>query len=187
MERRGECKKPMNKQTTIGLSAGFFLVAAFVFALNAAYGSTQHDKGCETVQCRRDLAAARAGTAAYHDLQTAMDDQFIEPFNPNQCFTLPEAGMGFHYVKPSRVADVTPVAAEPELLVYMPDDKGVQHLVAVEYLVPGSPTDTPPELFGQQFHFTPLVSGWTLHAWIWRENPAGMFEDFNPKLRCPAA
>ena len=83
--------------------------------------------------------------------------------------------------------DGSAVAAEPELLVYMPGDDGVQHLVAVEYLVPGSPDDTPPELFGHQFHFTPLVSGWTLHAWIWRNNPDGLFEDFNPKLRCPAA
>jgi hypothetical protein len=176
----------MNKKMTIRLSVGFFILAAFVLALNAAYGSTQEDERCESRQCRTDLAAARAGTAAYHDLQTAMDDQFVEPFDPNPCFTLPDAGMGFHYIKRSRV-DSTPVAAEPELLVYMPGDDGINHLVAVEYLVPGSPDDTPPELFGQQFHFTPLVSGWTLHAWIWRENPDGMFEDFNPKLRCPAA
>jgi hypothetical protein len=176
----------MNKKMTIRLSVGFFILAAFVLALNAAYGSTQEDERCESRQCRTDLAAARAGTAAYHDLQAAMDDQFVEPFDPNPCFTLPDAGMGFHYIKRSRV-DSSPVAAEPELLVYMPGDDGVKHLVAVEYLVPGSPDDTPPELFGQQFHFTPLVSGWTLHAWIWRDNPDGMFEGFNPKLRCPAA
>lgn len=170
---------------TTALSIALVFLAATAFTLNAAYSSTHVDEGCETKQCRTDLAAARAGTAAYHDLQAAMDDQFVEPFNPNPCFTLPDAGMGFHYIKPSRVADPTPNAAEPELLVYMPGDDGVPHLVAVEYLVPGSPNDTPPELFGQQFHFTPLVSGWTLHAWIWRNNPDGMFEDFNPKLRCP--
>jgi hypothetical protein len=177
----------MSKNMTLGLSIVLVFLAAGVFTLNAAYRAAHVDGGCETKECRKDLAAARAGTAAYHDLQAAIDDQFVEPFNPNPCFTLPDAGMGFHYVKPSRVVDLTAVAAEPELLVYMPDDKGVQHLVAVEYLVPGSPDDTPPELFGQQFHFTPLVNGWTLHAWIWRENPAGLFEDFNPKLRCPAA
>ncbi len=88
---------------TIKLSVGFFFLAAFVFALNVAYGSTKDETGCETAQCRKDLAAARAGTAAYHNLQTAMDDQFVEPFNPNPCFTLPDAGMGFHYIKRSRV------------------------------------------------------------------------------------
>jgi hypothetical protein len=176
----------MKKQMTIKLSVGFFFLAAFVFALNVAYGSTQNDEGCETTQCRRDLAAARTGTAAYHDLRAAMDDQFVEPFDPNPCFTLPEAGMGFHYIKPSRV-DKTPNAAEPELLVYMPGEDGIPHLVAVEYLVPGSPDDKPPVLFGHEFHFTPLVSGWTLHAWIWNENPDGLFADFNPKLRCPTS
>ena len=174
----------MRKQITIGLAAGFFFLAAFVLALSVAYGSAHDEEGCETVRCRKDLAAARAGTAAYHNLQTAVDDDFIEPFTPNPCFTLPDAGMGFHYLKPSRV-DLSPVAAEPELLVYMPGDDGIMHLVAVEYLVPGFPDDTPPELFGQQFHYTPLVSGWTLHAWIWRNNPDGIFADFNPKLRCP--
>lgn len=174
----------MEKSMTLKLSIGIFIVAAIVLAVNIAYGSTQDEAACETTECRKDLAAARAGTAVYHSLQTAIDDQFVEPFDPNPCFTLPEAGMGFHYVKPSRV-DATPNAAEPELLVYMPDEKGVNHLVAVEYLVPGLPSDTPPELFGRQFHFEPLVAGWTLHAWIWRNNLAGMFEDFNPKLRCP--
>ena len=24
-----------------------------------------------------------------------------------------------------------------------------------------------------------------LHAWIWKNNPAGMFEDWNPKVSCP--
>ena len=176
----------MSKHMTIKLSIGFVFLAATVFALNVAYAATQGDERCATIQCRKDLAAARAGTATYHDLAAAMGDEFVEPFNPNPCFTLPDAGMGFHYIKPSRV-NSTAVASEPELLVYMPGDDGIPHLVAVEYLVPGSPDDTPPQLFGQQFHFTPLVSGWTLHAWIWKENPAGMFEDFNPKLRCPAA
>ena len=23
-----------------------------------------------------------------------------------------------------------------------------------------------------------------LHVWLWRNNPSGMFEDFNPKVRC---
>ena len=174
----------MNKNVTIELAVGLFLLAALIAAANLAYGSTLHDEGCESIQCRKDLAAARAGTAAYHDLQAAIDDQFVEPFDPNPCFTLPDAAMGFHYLNPSRV-NSTLNAAEPELLVYMPGDDGVQHLVAVEYLVPGSPDDTTPELFGQQFHFTPLVNGWTLHAWIWRNNPDGLFEDFNPKLRCP--
>ena len=174
----------MSKQMTIGLLAGFFSLVACVFSLNVVKVSAENDEGCETTQCRKELAAARAGTAAYHDLTAAVDDDFVEPFDPNPCFTLPEAGMGFHYLKPSRVNPIA-VAAEPELLVYMPDQEGRMQLVAVEYLVPGSPDDAPPVLFGHEFHYTPLVSGWTLHAWIWKNNPDGIFADFNPNLRCP--
>lgn len=143
---------------TIGPLAVFFSLVACIFALDVVSVSAENDEGCRTTQCRKDLAAARAGTAAYHDLAAAVADDFVEPFNPNPCFTLPEAGMGFHFIKPSRVNSVA-VAAEPELLVYMPDEEGIMHLVAVEYLVPGSPDDTPPVLFGQEFHYTPLVSG----------------------------
>lgn len=170
---------------TIGLLAGFFSLVAWVFSWNVVNVSAENNnEGCATTQCRKDLAAARAGTAAYHDLAEAVGDDFVEPFNPNPCFTLPDAGMGFHFIKPSRV-NATAAAAEPELLVYMPDQEGRMQLVAVEYLVPGSPEDTPPVLFGHEFHYTPLVSGWTLHAWIWKHNPDGMFADFNPNLRCP--
>jgi len=24
-----------------------------------------------------------------------------------------------------------------------------------------------------------------LHVWIWRENPSGMFADWNPTVHCP--
>jgi len=174
----------MGKHMKIGLFAAFVSLVACVFALNAVIVSAENAGGCETTQCRKDLAAARAGTAPYHDLAAAVADNFVQPFHPNPCFTLPEAGMGFHFIKPSRVNPIA-VAAEPELLVYMPDEDGIMHLVAVEYLVPGSPDDTPPVLFGHEFHYTPPVSGWTLHAWIWKHNPDGIFADFNPDLRCP--
>jgi MoxR-like ATPase len=26
-----------------------------------------------------------------------------------------------------------------------------------------------------------------LHAWIWKHNPRGMFDDWNPRVVCPAA
>jgi hypothetical protein len=27
---------------------------------------------------------------------------------------------------------------------------------------------------------------WYLHMWVWRENAAGLFADWNPAVRCPA-
>jgi AAA ATPase domain len=27
---------------------------------------------------------------------------------------------------------------------------------------------------------------WVLHAWVWKKNPTGMFEDYNPRVAaCP--
>ena len=138
---------------------------------------------CLTLECRTDLAAARAATAKYHDFQVAIDDQFVPVF---PCLALPEGpAMGFHYVNGDRASDGALDPASPELLIYLPNEEGKMKLVAVEYLLPGSPTDPPPVLFGKEMHYTPVVSSWTLHAWVWKNNPDGMFADFNPRLRCP--
>ena len=26
---------------------------------------------------------------------------------------------------------------------------------------------------------------WVLHAWLWKDNPTGMFSPTNPKVKCP--
>jgi hypothetical protein len=44
----------------------------------------------------------------------------------------------------------------------------------------------PPTLLGHEFHRLVLpefdFDAFGLHLWIWRSNPAGLFEDFNPKI-----
>ena len=46
--------------------------------------------------------------------------------------------------------------------------------------------DEPPSLFGVDFHQHAVLPLWVLHAWLWKDNPAGMFVDYNPKVRtCP--
>src|SRR5258708_3866564 len=43
-----------------------------------------------------------------------------------------------------------------------------------------------PLLFGHDFHHNDALGLWYLHAWIWRQNPLGMFADYNPKVAlCP--
>ena len=45
----------------------------------------------------------------------------------------------------------------------------------------------PPKLFGMSFHQHPTLPLWVLHTWLWKTNPSGMFEDWNPAVRlCPA-
>jgi hypothetical protein len=120
-----------------------------------------------------------------------VDDGFtpfsLDPNDPDTptCFDHGDmGGMGVHYVK--GIDDVLDPAA-PEALVYELTDRGPR-LVAVEYIIPDEfvdPTD-PPSLFGHALHHHSFLPVFILHAWVWKNNPAGMFADFNPNVApCP--
>jgi hypothetical protein len=96
--------------------------------------------------------------------------------------------MGFHLIKTSSL-DLTVNVLEPEAMVYAPGPNGQFQLDAVEYIVPASAWDAagntqPPSVLGQHFHLDAALGVYILHAWIWRQNPLGMFEDWNPKVSC---
>jgi hypothetical protein len=98
--------------------------------------------------------------------------------------------MGQHYVDLAALDSVVD-PLHPESMVYEVrfDETRGEHLtlVAVEWVVPGAPTDEPPELFGEHFHYNPTLGIWALHAWIWERNPNGIFADWNPEVGpCPA-
>ncbi|MDX1660453.1 MAG: hypothetical protein R3326_01570 [Gemmatimonadota bacterium] len=126
----------------------------------------------------------------------------------------PELGdMGIHYFRPDLLgitemappvdgSDAEIVWEKPELLVYVPDADGTMELVAIEYLVfesawKAAGHEDPPAFHDQTFYrmaddpetevdeahaFTPHYE---LHVWTARENPAGMFAEFNPNVTCP--
>ena len=126
------------------------------------------------------LAQVRAATAAFHDTQAANDAGY---FSALPCFDSPAGGMGQHFINGAYLGTVD--LTHPAALVYEPRDTGYK-LAAVEYVVPGSPNDTPPVLLGQTFTYLPSLQVWKLHAWIWQPNPDGMFQDFNPTIqKCP--
>ena len=75
--------------------------------------------------------------------------------------------------------------------------RGHRRLVALEYLVLRKDwrkvhgADAPrPRLFGQSFDLTVrgnrygLPAFYSLHAWIWKHNPAGTFAMWNPDVHC---
>lgn len=146
------------------------------------------------------LSTARAATARYHNIDAALAAGYGE-FPDAQgiaCIDQPGAGgMGIHFVKPELVADAAVDAATPEALVYEPKPNGRLRLVAAEYVVLQAAWDavhsSPPSLFGQQFELIPapnrygLPPFYELHAWIWKHNPSGMFNDWNPLVSCAAA
>ena len=148
---------------------------------------------------RSDAAKAQSATARYHDLQNALDDGYVElpavqdtatVKATNGCASAKSGAgaMGVHFIL-GRLLDGTIDAQTPEVLVYEPTANGRMKLVALEYVA-----TTPQSLFGQTFAKTdlaPFVGGdenthfaWTLHAWIWKPNPAGTYKDWNPRVSC---
>jgi len=135
----------------------------------------------------KDLAALRRVTATFHDFKTAAAAGWSAQITP--CMTDPAGagGMGFHYGNTALI-DGTARVEEPELLLYEPEQNGRLRLVAVEYIIPytlHSRSAEPPELFGgQKFKQNDTFQLWGLHAWVWKNNPSGMFADWNPRVTC---
>ena len=110
------------------------------------------------------------------------------------CVSSPEEGaMGVHYVNGPLVGDGQLDAERPEALIYE-FSNGRARLVGVEFIVDAAQwlaaNKTPPVLEGQSFHYvgSPNRYGippfFELHVWAWRDNPKGMFVDWNPRVSC---
>jgi hypothetical protein len=140
-----------------------------------------------------ELAAANLATAAYQDVAVAEADGYVSTLGPGEgslgCFEDPtQGGMGVHYLRGDLLdADLDPT--QPEALVYELDANAeLTGLVAHEYIVPVDAwTGTePPMLFGRHLHQHSVLPLYVLHTWIWKDNPSGLFEDYNPTVRlCP--
>jgi len=145
------------------------------------------------------LAAARAGTAPLHSNAAAQSAGYglLVDAAGIACIDNPAGGMGIHYVNGALVGDDKVNAATPELVVYEPTENGRLRLVAAEYVVFqaawDAKHDSAPELFGQEFELVEagnrygLPPFYELHAWLWKHNPAGFFDDWNPRVSCDAA
>jgi hypothetical protein len=147
-----------------------------------------------------DLRRAKAATRHFRDLHAAKAAGYglLVDAKGIACIDMPGMGaMGIHYVNKKLVGNAAVKAARPEALVYEPLGHGRLKLVALEYVVFRSDWDgahsSPPSLFGHRFNFTPspnrygLPAFYSLHAWIWKHNPAGTFAMWNPRVRCDRA
>ena len=110
-----------------------------------------------------------------------------EGYQPdNHCVSVPGlGGMGYHWVNPSLV-DTIFNPLQPEVLLYANGPGGNLRLIGVEYLVinAGQPA---PKFGNQPFQVggTPLpLPHWSLHAWVYEQNPSGTFAPFNPNISC---
>jgi len=171
------------------------IVGAVLLALVTAAAATADSNG---------LSAARAATAPFHQLGIAEAAGYtaeVRDLNGLACIDDIEGhtgGMGIHFLNPN-LLDGNVNEATPELVIYEPTKDGQMRLVAVEYLVLRSaweaahPGASVPTLFGQSMELVPagnrygLPDFYEMHAWIWKDNPLGMHNDWNPTVTCAYA
>jgi hypothetical protein len=140
------------------------------------------------------LAAIRAATARYHDIEAAILDGFV-PIS--ECVAHPLlGGMGIHYARPDRMEDADHIATQPEMLLYVPRADGTMKLLGVEYWIwehawNAAGRSGRPMFLDHPFDHSPAGHGmparYSLHVWVWQPNPNGVFTPFNPRVTCPQA
>jgi len=129
------------------------------------------------------LKDVRKATSRFHSTTQATKAGYVPD---DHCVSVPGlGGMGFHWVNPNLVDDVFD-PLKPEAVLYAPGPNGKLRLVALEYIVINTGQATP--MFGSQPFDVDGVPGlpphWSLHVWLYEENPSGMFMPFNPNVSC---
>ena len=175
--KEGQMKNKYGFRLTFGLGVmaliGVLLLAVAPIALADAPLGAQ-------------IAQVRAATASFHRLEAAQAAGYINAV-PGCFERVGVGGMGYHFANFSAV-DLNIDFLHPEVMVYAPGPNGQLQLGAVEYLVPRGPWDAGhtelPQLFGHTFEYDSDFDVYELHAWIWKNNPSGMFEPWNPTVTC---
>ena len=177
----------MRRILTVLMTMG--LLAALAIPVIAQGGG--HEGGHD------DLQELKAATARFHS-RTAVESGgyqlgYIAPFLLNTCIAHPTQGaMGFHWFNHDKIHDTTIDPLSPEAMVYAPDDDGELKLAAVEWVVPKGLWEAEhgigaaaPTVHGHEMHILNPALGWYVaHAWVWMDNPSGVFADWNPDVDC---
>lgn len=146
------------------------------------------------------LDPVRDATVRYHNINVAKKQGFAELklFGTNtSCIANGAKGaMGIHMVNSRRVGDGRLRATEPEALLYERRSNGTYRLTGVEYIrpigseAPASGTAAP-TLLGQKMNVTDAEAFfgsptylYTLHVWVWKPNPGGLFSSWNRQVSC---
>ena len=158
------------------------------------------DHGSHAAGLQDELAQVRAATAGFHRVEEAVAAGYELGWVNGAgnrivagCVSHPTAGaMGYHYVNEDLMADNDVDALQPEVLVYAPAPDGGLRLVAVEWVVRSAQSNPvgvsgAPSVLGMDMHILvppPGPAFYLTHAWVWADNPAGMFADWNPEVSC---
>ena len=151
------------------------------------------------------LDTVRDATEKYVDIEQAFADGYVQS-------TEEVPNMGAHFVQPWRMLDGKFDPERPEILLYTSDEQGDWTLVGTSFVLPLNVVGPDhPEAFagpldnwhvhyelctGSDFNsrssteqecredggtWVP-VYGWMIHAWVWEDNPLGVFNMWNPNV-----
>ena len=130
------------------------------------------------------LQSVKNATSRFHSTTQATRAEYIPS---DECVSVPGlGGMGFHWVNPKLVDGVYD-PLKPEAVLYARNTDGSLKLVALEYIVLSTGQNTKPMFGSQPFDnggVPSLPAHWSLHVWLYEENPTGMFKPFNPNVSC---
>lgn len=164
------------------------LMIAFLSLSAMSTISAHHDNDDDKRSVREELAISKKALEKYRDVDVALDDGFTG-LDPKACVP----NMGIHLIKPNRADDAKLHIKRPEILVYEPLKNGKYRLVAAEWFVPDEKTDKTPILFNEKFqgphknHDGSKGKHYDLHAWLFKNNPDGMFKPENKRVSCKYA
>lgn len=157
----------------------FLMVGALVVVAAGIFAAV-------TLGGQSDLDLVRDSTEGFQTVAAAEAAGFVN-VNVDECVASPEGAMGYHFVN-FELVDLELNSLEPEIMVFIPQADGSMRLGAVEYAVPIEPwdaqNDSPPTVMGQTLHPNPVLGLYVLHAWLYENNPAGMYADWNPNVSC---
>jgi hypothetical protein len=191
--------KPLRKIAAASAAAAALCVAQAVTA-----------SACDEQDLVASVTASARSSTKYHSLTVAEKAGYSILADTAGITCIAEPGMGaigVQYVKGDLVNDPAIDAKEPEALIYAPDGHGGLQLAALEYVViqgdwnahqipPASlsvethESIAPPMLFGHEFNLTDapnrygLPPFYSLQVWLWKDNPAGTLEMWNPSVHC---
>lgn len=183
----GPAGGPLRSTIAVRSSRLMIMIVTLCAIVAIAAGATAAGSAKE-----RRFDDAKLATQPFHNLDVALAAGYASFYKCTD--EAGKGGMGQHFVKGPLVEDPALDTLRPEVLVYEPRPEGGYRLVAVEYVVLKDAwlkTHTrAPSLFGQRLTLIPapnrygLPAFYELHVWLWKANPRGVFNDWNPRVSC---
>lgn len=148
--------------------------------------------GADTGRAGAERAIVYRATAPYQQHANAVKAGYV----PDKYCIVDRAGtggLGYPHFRHSYDNSVDP--AKPAALFYEDDRFGGKRLVGVQWVVYDRDQDMAtdedrPSMFGQKFtgphrgHFRGQPIHYAMHMWLWKENPKGAFQTYNPDVSC---